>query len=165
MFLGADGPVVVKSTSLIRSPADQVFRFIVDDFFLNYPKWSPEVKELRQITEGQVNKGTKGWQVRIDSGHRSESEFILTEYIQNRRVVFEGVSRAVEDKPGSLFKCIYEVNEAPLTTPSTRLSFTFELPRVEIYMMPFERVIRIAIKDGADATVINIKRLIESANS
>ena len=165
MFLGPESPVVVKSTILIRSSADQVFRFIVYDFFINYPKWSPEVKDLRQVTEGQVNKGTKGWQVRIDSGHRSESEFVLTEYIQNRRVVFEGVSREVEDKPGALFKCIYEVNEVPLTTPSTRLSFTFELPKVELYMIPFERIIRTAIKDGADATVVNIKRLIESANS
>ena len=80
-------------------------------------------------------------------------------------MVFEGASSAVEDKPGALFKCIYEVNEAPLTTPSTRLSFTFELPKVELYMIPFERIIRTAIKDGADATVVNIKRLIESANS
>ena len=165
MLLGPDGPVVAKSTILIRSSADQVFRFIVDDFFINYPKWSHEVKDLRQVTEGQVNKGTKGWQVRIDSGHRSESEFVLTEYIQNRRVVFEGASSAVEDKPGALFKCIYEVNEAPLTTPSTRLSFTFELPKVELYMIPFERIIRTATKDGADATVVNIKRLIENANS
>jgi len=46
MFLGPSKPVVGKASAIIRKPVDDVFRFIGEEFFENYPRWSPEVKEL-----------------------------------------------------------------------------------------------------------------------
>jgi len=45
---------------------------------------------------------------------------------------------------------------------STNLEFQFGLTRVEFFMRPFEKLIRIAIEDGADQVVTRIKRLIEA---
>jgi hypothetical protein len=44
----------------------------------------------------------------------------------------------------------------------TRLLFEFRLQKVELYMRPFEKLIRIAIQDGTQKTVRNIKQLVES---
>ena len=42
----------------------------------------------------------------------------------------------------------------------TRLTFRFELLEIEVFMRPFEKLIRSAIEDGAENTVENIKNLI-----
>jgi hypothetical protein len=44
----------------------------------------------------------------------------------------------------------------------TRLTFTFELRRIDLMMRPFEKLIRVAVQDGAERTVRNLKRLIET---
>jgi hypothetical protein len=41
----------------------------------------------------------------------------------------------------------------------TRLEFGFELRRLELYMRPFEKLIRLAIQEGAERVVRNIKTL------
>jgi hypothetical protein len=43
---------------------------------------------------------------------------------------------------------------------STRLTFRFELTEIEVFMRPFQKLIRAAIEDGAENTVENIKNLI-----
>jgi hypothetical protein len=44
----------------------------------------------------------------------------------------------------------------------TRLTFTFELRRIDLIMRPFEKLIRTAVQEGAERTVRNLKRLIEA---
>ena len=44
----------------------------------------------------------------------------------------------------------------------TRLSFTFELLELQMFMRPFEKLIRIVVRDGAERTVRNLKRLTEA---
>ena len=44
---------------------------------------------------------------------------------------------------------------------STQLTFTFELHQIEPRMRPFEKLIRIALQDGAKRTVKKLKLLIE----
>jgi hypothetical protein len=43
---------------------------------------------------------------------------------------------------------------------STRLTFRFELTEIDVFMRPFQKLIRSAIEDGAENTVENIKSLI-----
>jgi 6-pyruvoyl-tetrahydropterin synthase len=43
---------------------------------------------------------------------------------------------------------------------STRLTFRFELSEIEVFMRPFQKLIRSAIEEGAENTVENIKNLI-----
>jgi uncharacterized protein YndB with AHSA1/START domain len=153
MLFGSRQPVVAKASTVIRKPVEDVFHFIGDEFFDNYPKWSPEVVELKPLSEGPFKVGTLARQVRVDHGHRSESTFRVTDVQPNRRISFSGVSNA--------YRCTYDLEAADMPTPATRVAFTFEFPELEIFMRPFEKLIRIAVQDGAERTVKNLKGLLE----
>jgi hypothetical protein len=151
--LGPADPVIGRKSILVRSSAAEVFKFIGDDLFHNYPRWSPEVQELECLTDGPVKLGTIARQVRVDHGQRSESKFRITIYEPSRRLAFAGI--------GEPFRCLYELQ--PKSTGDTaELSFTFELLELKVFMRPFEQLVRSAIQDGAVRTVENIKRLVES---
>jgi len=147
-----DNPVAAKAGVTVRRPADEVFNFIGAGFFENYPRWSPEVIDLKLLTPGPVGLGTMARQVRVDQGNRSESTFKVTVFQPCQCVRFEGVSNP--------YVCEYSL-EPDNDRKVTRVVFVFELLRLELYMRPFEKLIRIAIQDGAERTVRNIKRLIE----
>jgi hypothetical protein len=156
MFGFDSAPIVSKASIVISRPAEDIFRFIGHEFFTNYRRWSPEVQELKQLSPGGVGVGTKARQVRIDQGHRSESTFAVTIFQPHERVCFEGVSNA--------YRCDYEL-KAVGAEAATRVTFTFELPKLEMYMRPFEKLIRVVLQDGAERTVRNLKRLIEAENT
>jgi hypothetical protein len=52
-------------------------------------------------------------------------------------------------------------NENENQKMNTRLTFRFELLELEMFMRPFQKLIRYAIEDGAESTVENIKNLID----
>lgn len=151
--LDSTEPVTAKTSIEVACPPADIFKFIGDDFIQNYPKWSPEVKELKQITPGSVKIGTIVRQVRVDVGRRSEANFKITIYERNSRIGFAGVSDP--------FRCIYDLEEIN-SEKTTRLTFTFELLELLMIMRPMEALVRSTIKDGADRTVKNIKRLMET---
>ncbi len=151
----ADRPVICRASVVVERPSSEVFKYIGDDFFQNYPKWSPEVKELKQITPGPVKFGTMARQSRIDHGRRTENNFKVTAYEQNTRLVFAGITDP--------FRCIYDLEDIN-SGKSTKLTFTFELLELLLVMRPFEALVRSSIKDGSERTVKNIKQLME-ANS
>jgi hypothetical protein len=132
---------------------EQVFRFIGAEFLANYPRWSPEVVGLRALSEGPVRAGFLVRQVRVDHGHKSESTFKVTDYVANRRMSFNGVSNA--------YRCLYEFEPPGGSAEVTRVTFTFEFPELEMMLRPFEKLVRIAVQEGADRTVRNLKGLIE----
>jgi len=71
----------------------------------------------------------------------------------DQKLVFEGVSNA--------YRCRYDfVSTYP--SANTQITFTFELLKLELFMLPFEKLISIAVQDGARRTVRNLKNLIES---
>jgi hypothetical protein len=47
MFLGPSQPVVGKASGSIRKSVVDVFRFMGEDFFENFSRWSTEVKGPR----------------------------------------------------------------------------------------------------------------------
>jgi hypothetical protein len=153
MLFGSTQPVIAKASTLIHKPAEDVFQFIGTEFFQNYPKWSPEVVELKPLSDGPMRLGVLAKQVRVDHGHRSESTFKVTDFEPNRRIVFSGVSNA--------YRCVYDLEPAKAPTAATRIAFVFELPQLELYMRPFEKLIRVAAQDGAERTVKNLKGLLE----
>ncbi len=150
--LGSSEPVVGKASILLKCPPGEVFKYLGEDFFKNYPKWSPEVKELERISRGPVKVGTIARQVRIDQGYRSESRFRITVFEPEKRLTFAGISEP--------FRCNFELHHDN-SGKSARLNFTFELLELKVFMRPFEQMIRSAVQDGANRTVQNIKRLIE----
>lgn len=148
-----DTPVAGKADTVIQRPATEVFDFVGPNLLMNYPKWSREVVELVPLTDGPVRIGTTCRQVRIDQGRRSESTFRVTVFQLGRRVCFEGVSNP--------YRCDY-LFEPVTSTSASRIIFTFELLSLDVYMRPFEKLIRIAIQEGTEETVRNIKKLVEA---
>lgn len=136
------------STLIPRSP-DQVYDFIAD-LGRNYRRWSPEVVDLQIHTSGPLRVGTTARQVRVDKGRRTETTFRVSAMERGRRMEFRGTSDP--------FRLIYDLTEAG---GQTRLTFTFELARLELFMRPFEKLIRLAIQDGTRRTVHNIRGLVE----
>ncbi|ARO87632.1 polyketide cyclase [Nitrosospira lacus] len=151
--LGSREPVIAKARILIERPPAEIFRYLGDGFFENYPKWSPEVIELERITDGALKLGTIARQVRIDQGRRTETRFTINVYERDKRLGFAGVSDP--------FRCTYELREIN-SGKSAELIFTFELSEIQIFMRPFEKLIRVVVQEGAERTVRNLKQLTEA---
>jgi hypothetical protein len=138
---------------VINKPVEKVFNFIGLGFFENYPRWSPEVQELELLSDPPLRLNSLVRQVRIDNGQRSESTFKITTYKACEKLVFEGISNA--------YRCSYDF---VATNPAnTQITFTFELLKLELFMLPFEKLVCIAVQEGAKRTVRNLKNLIESS--
>ena len=151
--LNSDHSVSGTATAIINKPIEDVFNFIGVGFFENYPRWSPEVIECVLLTEPPLQLNSIVRQVRVDHGQRSESTFKVTSFEPKRYLIFEGISNA--------YRCSFDFQTASLDT-QTKITFTFELLELELFMIPFEKLIRAAIREGAARTVRNLKRLVES---
>ncbi len=147
-----DSPVVGKASAIIQTSNDKLFSFVGIDLLANYPRWSPEVKELEKLTDGPIKMGTICRQVRIDQGNRSESTFKVKIFDSGLRICFEGVSNP--------YRCDYVIES--INSSDSRLTFIFELLSLDLHVRPFEKLVRIAIQDGTDRTVKNIKKIIEA---
>lgn len=146
--------VKAQAQILLGLPPDPVFDFVAEDFLRNYPRWSPEVRRLDLLTPGPLRVGSRARQVRVDQGRRSESTFRVVALEPPGRIGFAEVS--------GQFGIEYRME--PLGDPAacrTRLTFAFELRRLELYMRPFEKLIRSAVQEGAERVVRNIKGLLE----
>ncbi len=143
--------VRAQASTLIERPAEQVFNFVAIDFIRNYQRWSPEVVHLEPLSQGPVGIGTTCRQVRIDQGRRTESTFRVSRFESGKRIDFEGTSNP--------FRVSYQLDPV---ADKTRLTFTFELSRLDLFMRPFEKLIRIAVQQGSERVVWNIKRLTET---
>ena len=150
---GSKEPVVATANIVIDCPPEHVFSYLGEGFFENYPKWSPEVVELESVTPGPVGLGTIARQVRIDQGRRTETTFKIDVYEPGKRLVFAGVADP--------FRCSYELRCID-NGKSSELTFTFELLEIQMFMRPFEKLIRVVVQEGAQRTVRNLKRLTEA---
>ncbi len=145
-------PVVGRAEVVIRSTPGAIFEFIGVNFFANYPRWSPEVVELEQLSDGEMAVGTLGRQVRVDQRHRLESKFEVTKFEAEKCLVFEGVPDP--------FRCTFDILGMD-SNLKCNLTFTFEGLELRPHMRPFEKLIRRVVQDGAVRTTRNIKHLIE----
>ncbi|MCL7423276.1 MAG: SRPBCC family protein [Methylobacter sp.] len=144
-------PVAGEASIEIDKPIHDVFSFIGEHFFDNYPKWAQEVVEFKPLDGKQVFVGAKAKQVRKDSGAEVESVFEITDYQPFIKLIFQGLTAP--------YKHSYLLDSGEQAQP-THLTFRFELLELEVFMRPFEKLIRVAIEDGAENTVENIKNLI-----
>jgi hypothetical protein len=137
-------------STVIHRSVEDVYQFVAVDFFRNYQKWSPEVRELEPITAGAMRVGVTGRQVRYDRGYRSESTFRVTRMTPLRELRFESLT-----KPE--FDVCYRFEPAAM---DTRISFEFQL-RLPLFMLPLrERVADIVEHDGG-RIVSNIRTLLQ----
>ena len=144
-------PIVGKASVVINKSLNEVFGFIGEHFFENYPKWAPDIIEFKPLDGTEIFVGAKAQQIRFDQGKQIKSLFQVDEYQPLTTLSLKGLSADYRDQYSLTFKeegCF------------TELTYTFELFNVELFMRPFEKLIRIAIEDGAETTADNIKTLL-----
>lgn len=138
-----------QAQTLVGLPPESVFSIVADDFIRNYPRWSPEVQRLGLLTPGPLRVGSRVRQIRIDQGRRSEAIFRVVALEPPNRVGFAEVSQR--------FHIEYRMQAQG---ERTRLHLAFEL-RLDLYMRPFEKLIRAVAQEGAERVARNIKGLVE----
>ena len=150
-FFDTTKPVIGKAVIEISKPVDYVFIFVGERFFDNYPKWALEVSVFKPLDGNEVFVGAKAQQIRMEQGQEVESVFEVTEYEPAKTFTLMGVELP--------YRNTYRFtgnNQQNLT----ELEFAFELLELDLFMRPFEKLIRMAIEEGAENTVANIKNLI-----
>ena len=148
----SSAPITGEASIKINRSIADVFSFIGERFYENYPKWAPEVVELQPLDGDKLFVGAKTKQVREDQGALVESVFEITEYQPVVQLIFKGI--------GEPYKHSYFLQSEDLDI--TELTFCFELSEIEVFMRPFQKLIRASIEDGAENTVENIKNLMIS---
>lgn len=141
-----------SASALINRPSPVVFSFVVDDFVQNYPRWSPEVKSLKPLSEGPLVQGWKARQVRVDQGRRTATDFEVIALTPPEHVGFQGVK-------DPYFIDFFFATESD---GSTQLTFVFELGQLGMAFRPFEKLIKHAVQSGVDRVARNLKYLVES---
>lgn len=143
--------VRAESEALIARTPTQVFEFVATEFVRNYPRWSPEVERLDAVTEGPLQVGWVGRQVRVDKGRRTRNEFRVVSLDHASLVCFEGL-----DDP---FRIRYRF--AP-EDGRTRLRFELEIDRLGPGAMLFLGTVRRFVQESADRMMARLKTLIEA---
>ncbi len=143
-------PITGSAKIEIDKPVTEVFSFVALDFFLNYPRWALEVVEFKAINSNPMAVGSLARQTRIDQGHRVESTFEIAVLEQDKLLVLNGLSDP--------FRQSYRFESTRVD--KTVLTDTFELLDVELFMRPFEKLIRTSLEEGLKNSVENIKKLL-----
>jgi len=150
----AQGAAVKGSASAIVSQTvETVFDFVARDFFANYQRWAPQVIELEPTAPTRARPGVRARQVTLDRGIRSESTFEVLQIDSPTQIVLEGLSEP--------FRSSYRFE--PAAQDATSLSFEFEMRELELSMRPFAKLIRMALQEGAEQTIENLKSLLDEA--
>ncbi len=144
-------PVMGKASIEIDKPITFVFCFVGKHFFDNYPKWAVEVSEFKPLTGKDIFIGARAQQTRIEQGQRVQSVFEVSEFEALKKMTFIGVD--------AQFRSTYYFSTHG-GEDLTELEFSFELLELELFMRPFEKLIRVSIEEGAENTVENIKKLL-----
>ncbi|MGR9073128.1 MAG: hypothetical protein ACU833_08710 [Gammaproteobacteria bacterium] len=134
----------------IAKPVDKVFKEVAVDFFKKYPLWALEVDEFQPLEGYAVAVGKKARQIRTDQGQTVESIFEVIEFDPPEKLTIQGIDVAYRNS--YLFERIDEKN--------TLLTYKFELLDLDFFIRPFQKLIRVAIEEGAENTVNNIKSII-----
>ncbi len=142
-----------NNKTLIHRRIDDVYQFVAVDFFQNYQKWSPEVRELEQTTDGAMRVGVTGRQVRFDHGYRSEASFLVTQMTSLKELRFTSMT-----KPD--FEVCYGFEPSD---KDTVVSFEFKL-RLPLPMLPFRHRIAQIVKQGGSRVVSNIRTLLHDSS-
>ena len=147
--------MVGQARCIINAPLGPLFTLMGENFLENYRRWSPEVKELELLTPEPFGEGSLIRQVRVDRGHKSESSFRVIELNDSGSLAFSEVA----DK----YRCAYLLEPCSENSDKTEVFFSFEFPELETFLRPFEKLVRIAVQEGASQTLQNLKKFAESA--
>lgn len=148
-------PVTAESSAVVERDPEQVFSFIADRFYDNYPRWMTDVVELDLIDPEPIRKGSRLRQVRLENDENVTSTFAVTDYGAYEIFSFEGL-----DMP---YRQIYRIN--PAGKDQSEITFRFELLEVDLFMRPFVKLIRSAMSEGVDSTMETLTELLSAPNT
>jgi hypothetical protein len=150
--LGTAKPLLGRARIVVERPIDRVFDFVGREFFDHYRQWCPQIVELETLSSEPIGVGAKARQVTFDRGICSEATFQITEFAPPQTLSLAGITEP--------FETAYKFQKRG--EAATEIGFSFELLELELFMRPFEKLIRTALQDGAEQTVDSIKQLLES---
>ncbi len=139
----------------IACPLEKAFDYVGRRFFENYPRWSPQIVEFEPLCEGLARPGATARQVTLERGVRTESTIEISAFSPPHLLELRGLTEP--------FSSSYEFEPAP--GGATNLSFTFVLEQENLFMRPFERLLRATLQEGAERTIDNLKSLLEGARA
>lgn len=145
-------------TIMIEKPAEEVFRFVADGE--NSPLWNSAVRNVRKISEGPVNVGTRYSMVRELSGRSEENIYEVVEYEENKTLSIKIISGPTP------FLYRYHFTQFG---DGTRLSMNAEVDReglvvvlgAKASIVP-EFVLASFLKEGVLENLRTLKKLLES---
>jgi len=140
---------VCGSIEISKSKA-QVFGFVATDFFTNYPKWALEVIKFKPPYFDGMTVGLQAKQTRYDQGQESNTTIEVTCYTPQDEIDFKALDAPFQE---SYYFSVLSDN-------STQLTFCFELLEIDVFMRPFEKLIRRSIEEGIENSLSNICNLI-----
>lgn len=146
-------PIAAEMTATVRQDQVKVFEFIADNFHENYQRWMTDVVELEPLDGIPLRKGSRVRQVRLENEEPVTSTFEVLEFEKSDLFSFQGI-----DMP---YKQIYRIES--LGPTETNVTFRFELLEVELFMRPFVKLLRSAISEGVETTVMTLTSLLEPA--
>jgi hypothetical protein len=111
------------------------------------------VVELEPKGGTPVRPGVRGRQVTLDRGMRSEATFEVSAVEPPRRLVIDGLSEP--------FRSTYRFQRT--AAHETEITFEFEMRELDLSMRPFAKLIRMALQEGAEQTIENLKTLLEDS--
>ena len=146
-------PIAAEMTATVHQDQTKVFEFIADNFHENYQRWMTDVVELEPLDGIPLKKGSRVRQVRLENEEPVTSTFEVLEFEKCDLFSFQGI-----DMP---YKQIYRIQS--LGPSETNVTFRFELLEVELFMRPFVKLLRSAISEGVETTVLTLTSLLEPA--
>lgn len=78
--------IAYQIVNKVNRSAEDTFNVIGTHLYENHPKWEREVIEIRRITSGPVGVGSRAVMVRHEFGRTTETEYVITEFEQGRRI-------------------------------------------------------------------------------
>lgn len=143
-------PVTAEASTVIDREQAQVFDFIAGHFHENYPRWMTDVIELECLDPVPVKIGTRVRQVRVENNEEITSTFEIKEIEAFDTFSFQGI-----DMP---YRQIYRID--PVSQGKSHLTFRFELLEVDLFMRPFVKLIRSAMIEGVEGTLVTLSSLL-----
>lgn len=150
MNVNRTDPVTAEASTVIDREQAQVFDFIAGHFHENYPRWMTDVIELECLDPVPVKIGTRVRQVRVENNEEITSTFEIKEIEAFDTFSLQGI-----DMP---YRQIYRID--PVSQGKSHLTFRFELLEVDLFMRPFVKLIRSAMIEGVEGTLVTLSSLL-----
>ena len=138
----------------VNRSAEDTFGVIGTGVYEYHPKWEREVVENRRITPDPIGVGSRGVMVRREFGRTTETEYVVTEFEQDRRIAFH------HPGPPMDFDISFQVEPIDSSSCTVRVAVAAQ---PQGWTRVFEPVMRLVMPRRGDRLANSMVTVIESA--